>query len=227
MIKTTLSAAVLAVALPVMGHAAATTTITFGDEDCFGLGTSSPCTSLPNPTTGPDYFDNSNVLDPVGQDQYGVIGMQSYDINLSFGTREIDSVELILRWAGLDIGFGADFAGGGVATDPDGASVQVNGTQIDVLKDPIGNPLAIHETTTVFDKALIDKNGVNTFKIIPEMDFNLLEDWALDFVKLRIVSSDPGTGGGGGTVVPLPGSLSLMLAGLGLAGVVAARRKAR
>ena len=225
-----------ALAVSFSANAATTTTITIGDNDCFGTN-AAVCTDglqLDDGSLTGDFafFDNSTALDPANMDQYfsGPDGKAVGDpfavtFALDLTSVTVTSAKVVFKTAGL----GNVFSFGGSET---GAEVSVNGTSVgfifddyDDLSDVTPDSFARINTNefTVDPATLITGNNVVQFAL---SGFDLGggrtvadDDYAVDFVQL-IFETEPTV-----APVPLPASATLALAAFGLlAGVRRLRR---
>lgn len=214
---------VTALAVTTSPALAATTSLQFGDNDCFGLGGACPGVRTA-PTVLPQ--DNSTALDPLSTDVFGEIGTASFSAAIDLTGTTVTSATFTATVWGLDLKADSP-ANGGIFGDAfEGARFQVNGTDVGTYfsaATPDGNgPNRIE--TVMFDVAAdLILNGTNTLTVIPEQDFLQFaapgfsgqDAYAIDFVSLTFeTEATPPPP----PPVPLPAGLPLLLGALGLLG---------
>lgn len=202
------------------GSAAATTLSSMvGDDDCFGYSVLASC---PDGTLIPSVApaDNSAPGDPAGTDMFGALGTLSFDFLIDLAGLTATSATVSVRTAGIDLGTTA--FGDGIA----GTQFAFNGTALGAFfSDPtsVGQEAAARGVVTLsFDILGALQNGLNTLVLVPEEGFEpfiVFEDYAVDFARLS-VEVTPTT-----TPIPLPASVWLLAAGVGLIGGL--RRRSR
>lgn len=215
-----LGIAVLIAAAATAGSVAATPlTSIVGDDDCFGYSVLASC---PDGTLIPSVapVDNSTAGDPTGTDQFGPLGTLSFDFLIDLAGLTATSATVSIRTVGIDLG--STFFGDGIA----GSQFSFNGTALGAFfSDPTaaGQQEAARGVVTLsFDVLGALQDGINTLVLVPEEgleEFGVFEDYAVDFARLN-VDVTPTT-----TTVPLPASVWLLAAGVGLVGAL--RRRIR
>jgi hypothetical protein len=210
-------AAALAGALAATASQAATTTVTVGDEDCFGLG------SCPDGAPIDTGAVNAGPSDPTGQDTFGTLGTVSFDGTLDLTGLTVLSGSVTARVVGLER-FSTLF-GDGIA----GSTFLLNGTVLGNYIAPGSDPATgaagpgdVPDTVTFAAGAGLFLDGTNTLTIVPEEafgGFGILEEFAVDFVRFS-VETEPAA------VAPVPLPASFWLLGAGALGLVALRRRA-
>lgn len=218
--KRTIGTAALIVAALTAGASAATTiTSMIGDDDCFGY---SVLTTCPDGTLIPSIapVDNSTAGDPAGTDRFGALGTLSFDFLIDLSTLTANSAIVSVRTAGIDLGTTA--FGDGIA----GTQFSFNGTALGAFfSNPtnVGQEQAARGVVTLsFDVLSALKDGINTLVLVPEEGFepfSVFEEYAVDFAKLTIEGTTITT------PIPLPASVWLLAAGVGLIGGL--RRRTR
>ena len=216
------------------------TTITLGDDDCFGTNqvACDAGSTITAPTAGFDAtgilpfpgIDNSTAGDPQGTDVFDELPPLSFGVLVSSGGMDITSVQISAKVWGLDL-FATSPANGGTFGDAfEGARFQLNGTDIGAYFAPPGTgPNLIDIPVFDVDPALITDNAINTISILPETDyvqfagafFTGKDAFAVDYVRMRLTLDDAVVQP---SVVPLPAGLPMLLAGLGVLGWTARRR---
>lgn len=209
----TFGIAALIVSAATAGAAAATSfTSMTGDDDCFGYSVLASCpdgTLIPGITP----VDNSTPGDPAGTDRFGALGTLSFDFLIDLAGLTATSATVSVRTAGIDLGTTA--FGDGIA----GTQFAFNGTALGAFfSDPtaVGQEAAARGVVTLnFDILAALQNGLNTLVLVPEEgfeQFGVFEGYAVDFATLT-VETTPTT-----TPIPLPASVWLLAAGVGLIG---------
>ncbi|MEM1077069.1 MAG: hypothetical protein AAGI09_00975 [Pseudomonadota bacterium] len=212
-----------------MASAATFTTVTIGDDDCFGLNVACPI-GIGLPPTLP--LDSSGGLDPDKQDIFGEIGTASFEFALDLTDLVVSNVEVTAKFWGLDLFATSPANGGTFGDDFEGARIQVNGTDVGTyFSAPTADGLGPVRVETVMFDVMADTlvTGTNTITIIPEQDFLQFaapgfsgEDaYAIDFVTLSFESENAPTT----APVPLPAGLPLLIGALGLLGYSARQRR--
>jgi len=217
-------------ALMTAGSAGATNlSLQIGDEDCFGVGGACAPGSLV--ALG---AITAGAGDPAGTDALLTSGAQGFTFNLSLAG-PVTSASLTMRLLGLDLNNLTGVPETALLDGVVGAWVGLENAglagveQIGLLSDleaattltPAFQPGEVVLWTFAFDGALL-ANGANTVTVFPEdyfVQFQLPEDYAVDFVRLEYAVNDDPT-----TVVPLPAPALLLAAALGALGIVRRKR---
>lgn len=163
--------------------------------------------------------DNSTVGDPAGTDQFGPLGTLSFDFLIDLTGLTATSATVSVKTAGIDLGTMA--FGDGIA----GTQFAFNGTALGAFfSDPtdVGQEEAARGIVTLsFGILGALQDGINTLTVVPEEgfeQFSMFEEYAVGFARLTVAAT-PTT-----TPAPLPASVWLLAAGVGLIGGLRRRR---
>ena len=209
----TLSGGLAALLLSASMSLAATETITIGDDDCFGWGTS-PCGDgdlitgswlQSGANQGDVNYDNSGPTDGA-TDKNVLWGDLSFIFNVDLTGKTVTSATATVKAAHLDFSFTAGGA-------DDGTDIFFGGTQV-VHHVPVA-PADINAINIfTFDVLALLTHGNNELKIDPIAleSFGVYEDFAIDYVELSYTydSAMP--------TIPVPAGGLMLLTGLGLLG---------